>query len=95
MLVHALSRGVAQPGRALGSGPRGRWFESTRPDQFSQVFPKTTYAEFGPRGVGLAFDEFRAVSILGIRLEFATFKADEEPSGTIRSVLTEGSVVKV
>jgi hypothetical protein len=35
------------------------------------------------------------VSILGIRLEFATFKADEEPSGTIRSVLTEGSVVKV
>jgi hypothetical protein len=27
-------RGVAQPGRALGSGPRGRWFESTRPDQF-------------------------------------------------------------
>src|SRR5262245_46495495 len=25
-------RGVAQPGRALGSGPRGRWFESTRPD---------------------------------------------------------------
>ena len=28
-------RGVAQPGRALGSGPRGRWFESTRPDQLS------------------------------------------------------------
>ena len=27
-------RGVAQPGRALGSGPRGRWFESTRPDHF-------------------------------------------------------------
>ena len=32
--VHAC-RGVAQPGRALGSGPRGRWFESTRPDQLS------------------------------------------------------------
>src|SRR5262245_24430522 len=29
------SRGVAQPGRALGSGPRGRRFESSRPDQFS------------------------------------------------------------
>ena len=26
-------RGVAQPGRALGSGPRGRRFESSRPDQ--------------------------------------------------------------
>ena len=29
-------RGVAQPGRALGSGPRGRWFESSRPDQSNQ-----------------------------------------------------------
>ena len=28
-------RGVAQPGRALGSGPRGRRFESSRPDQKS------------------------------------------------------------
>ena len=27
-----LRRGVAQPGRALGSGPRGRRFESSRPD---------------------------------------------------------------
>ena len=26
-------RGVAQPGRALGSGPRGRRFESSRPDK--------------------------------------------------------------
>ena len=25
-------RGVAQPGRALGSGPRGRWFKSSLPD---------------------------------------------------------------
>jgi hypothetical protein len=25
-------RGVAQPGRASGSGPEGRWFESSRPD---------------------------------------------------------------
>ena len=29
-------RGVAQPGRALGSGPRGRRFKSSRPDQFSR-----------------------------------------------------------
>jgi hypothetical protein len=27
-------RGVAQPGRALGSGPRGRRFKSSRPDQY-------------------------------------------------------------
>ena len=27
-------RGVAQPGRALGSGPRSRWFKSSRPDHF-------------------------------------------------------------
>ena len=29
-----LCRGVAQPGRALGSGPRGRRFKSSRPDHF-------------------------------------------------------------
>ena len=33
MLHLAIRRGVAQSGRALGSGPRGRWFESSRPDQ--------------------------------------------------------------
>src|SRR3977135_4476376 len=31
-----LGRGVAQPGRALGSGPRGRRFKSSRPDQISR-----------------------------------------------------------
>src|SRR6266850_6838132 len=30
--VDVLCRGVAQPGRASGSGPEGRWFESSRPD---------------------------------------------------------------
>jgi hypothetical protein len=30
-----LWRGVAQPGSALGLGPRGRMFESSRPDQSS------------------------------------------------------------
>lgn len=29
-----VKRVVAQLGRALGSGPRGRWFESSQPDQF-------------------------------------------------------------
>src|SRR5262245_13198362 len=33
-----LGRGVAQPGRALGSGPRGRWFKSTRPDHIPLFF---------------------------------------------------------
>ena len=32
-------RGVAQLGRALGSGPRGRWFESSRPDHFRENGP--------------------------------------------------------
>ena len=32
-VVSSGCRGVAQPGRALGSGPRGRRFESSRPDQ--------------------------------------------------------------
>ena len=32
-------RGVAQPGRALGSGPRGRRFKSSRPDHFFRVNP--------------------------------------------------------
>ena len=26
---------MAQPGRALGSGPRSRWFKSSRPDHFN------------------------------------------------------------
>ena len=29
-------RGVAQPGSALGSGPRSREFKSPLPDQFSE-----------------------------------------------------------
>ena len=31
-----LQRGVAQHGRALGSGPRGRWFESSHSDHILQ-----------------------------------------------------------
>lgn len=31
-------RVVAQLGRALGSGPRGRWFKSSQPDHFSPNF---------------------------------------------------------
>jgi hypothetical protein len=36
-MIPATCRGVAQPGRALGSGPRGRRFESSRPDQFYSI----------------------------------------------------------
>ena len=36
-IIQFTCRGVAQPGRALGSGPRGRRFESSRPDQKSQT----------------------------------------------------------
>ena len=32
-LSYEFGRGVAQPGRALGWGPSGRWFESSLPDQ--------------------------------------------------------------
>ena len=35
--VLPLSRGVAQPGRAPGSGPGGRRFKSSLPDQSFQV----------------------------------------------------------
>jgi hypothetical protein len=35
--VHRSCRGVAQPGRAPGSGPGGRRFKSSLPDQFFQA----------------------------------------------------------
>lgn len=36
-------RDVAQFGSALGSGPRGRWFKSSRPDQ-TGIGRTTTFA---------------------------------------------------
>ncbi len=32
MIYYSSDRGVAQSGRVLGSGPRGRWFESSHSD---------------------------------------------------------------
>ncbi len=32
LVESSCGRGVAQLGSALGLGPRGRWFESSRPD---------------------------------------------------------------
>ena len=37
LLESASSRGVAQPGRALSSGGRGREFKSRHPDQYFQL----------------------------------------------------------
>ena len=31
------SRGVAQLASAFGSGPKGRWFKSSRPDQYLEI----------------------------------------------------------
>ena len=36
-----IRRGVAQPGSALAWGARGRWFKSSRPDQFSGSIRQT------------------------------------------------------
>ena len=36
MVYKTLIRGVAQPGRVLGLGPRCRMFESCRPDHYKE-----------------------------------------------------------
>lgn len=47
--VQSSRRGVAQPGRAPGSGPGGRWFESTRPDQIpGRTRPSHLTVHLGP-----------------------------------------------
>ena len=38
--VQVSGRGVAQPGSALAWGASGRWFKSSRPDQFFVVTPR-------------------------------------------------------
>ena len=40
-------RGVAQHGRALRSGRRGRWFESSRPDERKALIDKVLRFSFG------------------------------------------------
>ena len=42
-------RGVAQPGSALGSGPSGRRFKSSRPDQFFQFTSRVARRRGNPR----------------------------------------------
>ena len=37
MVYKTFIRGVAQPGRVLGLGPRCRMFESCRPDQYQKA----------------------------------------------------------
>jgi hypothetical protein len=45
-------RGVAQPGRALGSGPRGRWFKSSRPDQNCENSGRFSFGKIGLSSLG-------------------------------------------
>ena len=40
------NRGVAQSGRVLGSGPRGRWFESSHSDEKSVEILKMSVSAF-------------------------------------------------
>src|SRR5437660_12448891 len=66
------SRGVAQPGRAPGSGPGGRRFKSSLPDHLLQVsVPETWVTErsgdigytFGPKGFSRGCKVFSSKSI--------------------------------
>jgi hypothetical protein len=43
--VPVQARGVAQPGRALPSGGRGRKFESSHPDQLNQIVNSLMHSE--------------------------------------------------
>ena len=43
-------RGVAQPGRASGSGPEGRWFESSRPDFLNEEGARFPSVRLRPLG---------------------------------------------
>ena len=69
-------RGVAQPGRALGSGPRGRRFKSSRPDHFP-----TEYSEFA---VGMAGGDRTFSAVIGrkrLRCGYAVALQIERSSG--------------
>ena len=46
-------RGVAQFGRALGSGPRGRGFESRRPDRKADILCVSAFG-FTQQDIGIA-----------------------------------------
>ena len=58
MIYYSSDRGVAQSGRVLGSGPRGRWFESSHSDvaktleivEVSRVFTFSASSHFGQKG---------------------------------------------
>ena len=58
-------RGVAQPGSAPASGAGGRWFKSSRPDQFPSWQLGVVGASDCPPAVANAFVDVAIVTDLG------------------------------
>src|SRR5205823_13640056 len=52
--IHRRRRGVAQPGRVLGSGPRGRQFKSAHPDHFFSLILDLRPSSFSPSHLPLS-----------------------------------------
>ena len=59
---------MAQFGRALGSGPRGRQFKSVRPDHYKDMAQKRVHAFYSGRvqGVGFRYTAEAVAQNLGI-----------------------------
>ena len=91
---------MAQPGRALRSGRRGRRFKSCRPDQLpsSQCgCPGAARGGDGPGALGLAADGYQVGTGLQV-LYFSARRGDSHPAdprGTERGALREAKSVRV
>ena len=77
-IANRASRGVAQPGRALSSGGRGRRFKSSHPDQLDQRlgrFARTleTARNFATAKIRPANEANPCPSRLFVRLDFIAF----------------------
>src|SRR6185369_13891091 len=74
------SRGVAQPGRALRSGRRGRRFKSYHPDQFQELDQDLTYGRRLLRKVAGA--DFALVAFRALPSRLASFSINTRPFAT-------------